>query len=457
MPNRHVIVGAGPAGLCAIETIRALSRDARITLVCDEPPYARMVLPYYMAGEVERAHLSTGDESWFRDLNVETVFGRRVSRVDPGSHQLTLDDDSTLAYDRLLLATGARTRAPAIEGCEGPGVLALWTLADAGEFLAAEKRDVVIVGAGFIAFTILDAVAGRADTLRFVEIESQVLPRMLDAVGAGLVESRLAERGIPVHKGVSVQRIEQAGSRRVLHCSNGERLECDLVILATGIRANLEFLEGSGVETGDGIRVDDHLRTNAPDVYAAGDVASGPDLMGGEARVQAIQPTAVDHGRVAGANMAGLDVEYSGSLTMNVVAAQGIEACSFGRWQESGDTVQVHNPVNAVYRKYVFDDDRMVGGALVGPTAAVSGLNDVGMLKGLIQTGVALGPWKAYLEENPLDLRRVFVASGAARALLDWNLLSGRVSEGGGYRAQKLPPVRGRSPHHATLVSHAPR
>ena len=105
----------------------------------------------------------------------------------------------------------------------------------------------------------------------------------------------------------------------------------------------------------------------------------------------------------------------------------------------------------------MFEDDRMVGGALVGPTAAVSSLNDVGMLKGLIQTGVELGPWKTYLEENPLDLRRVFVASGASRALLDWSLLSGRVSAGGGYRAQKLPPLRGRSRHHATLVSGAPR
>jgi hypothetical protein len=173
--------------------------------------------------------------------------------------------------------------------------------------------------------------------------------------------------------------------------------------------------------------------------------------------VQAIQPTAVDHGRVAGANMAGLDVAYSGSLTMNVVAAQGLEACSFGRWQEEGDVLAVENRANLVYRKYVFEGDRLVGGALVGPSAAVTNLNDAGMLKGLVQTGVPLGPWKDYLSENPLDLRRVFVASGAAKSLASWTLLAGRAASGGGFRAPALPPVRGRSPHHATLVAGAPR
>jgi hypothetical protein len=196
-------------------------------------------------------------------------------------------------------------------------------------------------------------------------------------------------------------------------------------------------------------------------VYAAGDVAQGLDLSTGERRVHAIQPTATDHGRVAGASMLGESVRYAGSLTMNILAAQGVEACSFGLWDGEGKRCTVvSNVSSAIYRKYVWGGetgDVLVGAALVGPNLAVSGTNDVGMLKGLVQTGVALGPWQSYLEENPLDLRRVYVASGAARRLLESTLLTGRASTGGGFRFPQLAPVRSRKPHHAELVTGAPR
>jgi hypothetical protein len=185
-------------------------------------------------------------------------------------------------------------------------------------------------------------------------------------------------------------------------------------------------------------------------------VAQAPDLLGGPRRVQAIQPVAVDHGRVAGANMAGHDVTYAGSLTMNILAAQDLEAVSLGRFDGSDDAVVVANAANHVYRKYVFEGDRLVGAILLGPTVAVTGMNDVGMAKGLIQTGVRLGPWKSYLGENPLDLRRPFVASGAARELLGSTLLAGRATGGGGFRFPPAPARRSRSRHHATLLSGAP-
>jgi NAD(P)H-nitrite reductase large subunit len=229
------------------------------------------------------------------------------------------------------------------------------------------------------------------------------------------------------------------------------------VILATGIRANLDFLEGSGVETDAGILVDGRMQSSAAGLYAAGDVAQGPVLHLSERRVHAIQPTAVDHGRIAAANMLGHDVVYEGSLLMNIVATQGLEMASFGLWEGQGlETTQVENSKRRTYRKYVWQDDRLVGGILVGPTHAMSGQNDVGMLKGLVQTGVELGPWKQYLQESPLDLRRVFVASGAAKQLAESTLLSGRASLGGGFRFKRLPARRPRKSHHAAIVADSP-
>lgn len=453
MALRHLIVGAGPAAQNAIETIRALDAEADILLVCDEPAYARMALPYYLMGTIGEAALATGDDAWWQELRVEARFGRRVESLEPEAQRVRLDDGSELDFDRMLLATGSSAARPAVPGADGPGVLDLWTLADARSFLGAPHRDVVVVGAGFIAFTVLDAVARRAERVRFVEIEPRVLPRMLDPASATLLEAKLAGAGIGLHTGTRLEGIESRGDRRQLALSDGTGLECDLVVMATGVRANTGFLAGSGIELDQAVLVDDHLRTSRAGVFAAGDVAQGPDLLGGPRRVQAIQPVAVDHGRVAGANMAGEDVAYAGSLTMNILAAQGLEAASLGRWEQNDDAVVVANAANHVYRKYVFEDDRLVGGILLGPTVAVTGLNDVGMLKGLIQSGARLGPWKHYLAENPLDLRRPFVASGAARELLRSSLLAGRLAGGGGFRQPRLPARRARTRHHATLLS----
>lgn len=452
---RHLIIGAGPAAQAAVETIRSLDAQATIDLVCGEPAYARMALPYFIQGTIEESALMTADGAWFESLGVTTHFGRRATALASDRDVVSLDDGSELAFDRLLIATGSRPRIPPIPGAEGPGCVSMWTLDDAKAFLAAEHREVAIVGAGFIAFTALDGVAEQADKVSFIEIEPQILPHMLDAQGATRFQAYLSARGIEAVTGTRVEAIESEGARRRVVLSDGKQIECDLVVLATGVQPNVEFLEGAGVEIEGGIVVDGRLASSRAGVFAAGDVAAGPDLLGGPNRVQAIQPTATDHGRIAGANMvdsaAGAGFEYAGSLTMNILAAQGFEAASFGAWEREEDVIRVES-AGHVYRKYVFEGDRIVGGILIGPTLAVSGVNDVGMLKGLVQTGVSIGPWRAYLEENPLDLRRVFVASGAAKALLGTHLLAGRASEGGGYRAGRLPPLRPRSKHHATLV-----
>jgi NADPH-dependent 2,4-dienoyl-CoA reductase/sulfur reductase-like enzyme len=330
----------------------------------------------------------------------------------------------------------------------------MWTLADANTLRAATGRDVVVVGAGFIGLIILDALLKRGCRVRFLEIAPQILPRMLDEAVAGLVAAHLRERDVELLTDTGLESVERRQGRLHLKLAGGTALECDQLVMATGIRANTEFLEGSGIASEAGILVGEQLETSAPAVFAAGDVAQGPDLLAGGTAVHAIQPTAIDHGRVAGANMAGQGVPYSGSLAMNVLHTRDLESCSFGLWHGDGhECTVVENSGDRIYRKYVWDDDRLVGGALVGPTAAVSGVNDVGMLKGLIQSGVALGPWKDYLQQNPLDLRRAFVASGATEKLLGTTLLTGRPSAGGGYRYPPLPPLRKRSPHHPVLTT----
>jgi NAD(P)H-nitrite reductase large subunit len=447
MATRHVVVGGGPAGLFAVETIRALDPAAAVTLVTDEPPYSRMVLPYYIAGEIPETQVFTGSDDHWARLRTSVVRGRRATGLDPRARRLTLADGDTIPYDRLLLATGSSPIRPDLAGADGERVHNLWTLADARRTIEVVRAvrpgappRVVFIGAGFIGFIVLNALAKLGCRLAVVEVEGQILPRMLDAEAASLGRRWLETRGVEVHTGVRAVAIGEAGHDKTVRLSDGTILNADLVVMAIGVRPNVELARAGGLRVERGIVVDRHLRTSAPDVHAAGDCAEGPDVSTGGLDVHAIQPTAVEHGRVAGANMAGQPIPYDGSLAMNILDVVGLQCASFGRWRSGGGSATaMTNAGRPLYRKLVWEGDRLVGAILLGPAEDVALLNDLGMIKGLIQARVALGPWAEELRRNPMDVRRAFVGAGGPAALLPRTLL-GRPLTDQRYRFAAGPP-----------------
>jgi NAD(P)H-nitrite reductase large subunit len=455
---RHVILGAGPAGINAIETIRQLDREASITLVSDEPAYARMALPYFLAREIPEAQLYTGSDAYFDRLRVERLIGRRAVRLDGASRSVTLDDGTVCPFDNLLIATGSSPARPPIAGADAKHVHDLWTLDDAiaVQSSARVKRPaVVLIGAGFIGLIILNALHKLGWRLALVELEGQILPRMLDRRGAEAAEAWLRSRGVGVYTGVTCTSIEPGRNPRVV-LSDGQTLSAHAVILSTGIRPNVQFLSGSGVAVERGIVVDHRMQTNLSGLYAAGDVAQGPNLLGGPPVIHAIQTTAVDQGRIAGANMAGQTRAYDGSLIMNILDVAGLHCASFGRWQETGDTTVTWNPGRPIYRKLVWEGTRLAGGIVVGPIEDTTMLPDVGMLKGLIQSQTELGEWKDYVKGRPWDLRRAYVGCGAASRLLA-KRTTGAASAPRGFRfveRARAHPAAGS--HHAALVGTRP-
>ncbi len=458
MPKRHVIIGGGPAGMFAIETIRDLAPQDEITLVSDEPAYSRMVLPYFMAGEIPEEHVFTGKDRYFESLRVKTLW-KRVGAIDPKAKRLTLADGSAIPFDTLLIATGSSPLKVDIPGATGPGVSNLWTLEDARGILSrikGRKAPVVFIGAGFIGFIVLNALAKVGCELSVVELEAQILPRMLDRRSAGLAAAWLEKKGITCYVGVRAIEIGDQAGQKVVRLSDGRSLTADLVVIAVGVRPNVDLLKGSGIRTNYGILVDDHLRTNSPDIYAAGDVAEGTDLSTGKPAVHAIQPTAAEHGRAVGANMAGRSVQYPGSLSMNILDIVGLQAASFGLWGSDGREITVaENAARPVYRKLVWDGDRIAGAIFLGPSSDVALLNDLGMVKGLIQTQTPLGEWKAYVQKNPTDIRRPYVASGAAVRLLGETLLGADASERR-HRYGDAKPESHPTPAHTIFVSTKP-
>lgn len=455
--SHHVIIGGGPAGINAIETIRGLDAGAALTLISDEPAYARMALPYFLAREIPEGQVHIGSEAYFDALGVQRRIGRRVTRIDGAGRTLQLDDGARLGFDTLLIATGSSPARLPIPGADGAHVHTLWTLADALQMTASaqtKRPSVVLVGGGFIGLIILNALQKLGWKLALVEMEGQILPRMLDRRGAEAAEAWLRQRGVDIYTGCTVRAIE--GSRKKLvSLSDGQTLSANVVILSTGVRPNVGFLNGSGIHVEQGVVVDARLQTNVPGIYAAGDVAQGPDVLGGPPAIHAIQPTAVDHGRIAGANMAGHPCRYAGSLLMNILDVAELHCASFGRWQEHDDATVVWNAARPIYRKLVWQGPRLVGGIMLGPIADTTMLTDVGMLKGLIQTQVDLAEWKQYLHERPWDLRRAYVASGAASKLMQQRTI-GTPSVPRRFHFNNLGPRETPGPHHADLVGTRP-
>ncbi|MFV2068494.1 MAG: NAD(P)/FAD-dependent oxidoreductase, partial [Pirellulales bacterium] len=430
MSLHHVIIGGGPVATNAIETIRQLETAAsRITLISDEPAHSRMALPYWLSGQMPREQAITADASTFQRLAVDARIGSRVTAIDPNRRCVTLDDSQTLAFDRLLIATGASPRDLAIAGADLPAVQPLWGLDDTQRMLEATGRigrpRIVMIGAGFIGLIMLAAMQKRGWQLTVVEQADHLLPRMLDTKAAKLAEEWLAAKEIELHCGTTVTSIDENkdGTQR-LSLANGLRLDADRVVVATGIEPNIELARKAGIATETGILVDTTMQTSASHLFAGGDVAQGPVLFSRKRAIHAIHPTAVDHGRVAGANMAGHGVNYPGSLSMNVLDACGLQLASFGAWSDDkAETTTIFHPDGYVYRRLVWSDDQIRGAIFVGRAHDMGMLTDVGMIKGIIQTGTRLGKWKTYLEGHPFDVRRAYVATGVAAHLARTTLI----------------------------------
>ncbi|MBM3584577.1 MAG: NAD(P)/FAD-dependent oxidoreductase [Alphaproteobacteria bacterium] len=406
----YVVVGAGPAGVIAAETLRRADPSGAVTLIGDEPaaPYSRMAIPYLLAGDIEPAgtHLRHGT-GHYRAHGIKVVKGRRVTRVAAKSRVLTLDDGAKVKYDKLLVATGSRPVRPPIKGIDLPGIESCWTLADAAAIArkAKPRSRVVLMGAGFIGCIILEALAARKVDLTVVEMADRMVARMMDRQGGDMIKRWCEGRGVKVLTSTRVEAIEKTKTGFRLAIGRRAALEADLVVCATGVAPNVEFLKGSGVETEFGILVDHGLRTSVPDIFAAGDVAQGPELITGKPEVHAIQPTASEHGRVAALNMAGVPSHYRGSLSMNVLNTLGLISSSFGHWQglPGGEIAEASDPDHFCYLRLCFKDDRVVGALALGLT------QHVGVIRGLVQTGLPLGPWKKALQRDPHQVMNAYL------------------------------------------------
>ena len=406
---KHVIIGSGPAGVIAAETLRKLSAADSITIVGAEPgpPYSRMALPYFLAGDVraDGTYLRHA-ENHYDELDIDLKIARVNEVSSKGS--LVLENGENLEYDRLLIATGASAIRPPIPGMDLPNIHNCWTLDDAHRILenASAGDRVVLLGAGFIGCIVLQALVEMQLDITVIELADRMLARMMDDAGGDMIRNWCESKGVKVRVGTEVTAASASNGAIAVELGDGSGIETDHIVCAAGVRPNIEFLNGSGIATDIGILVDHSLQTNVENIFAAGDVAQGPDLSTGEQQVHAIQPTASEHGRIAACHMAGQNAYYRGSLSMNVLNTLGLITSSFGIWDgvAGGERATAIDTNTNRYLRLEFKDDVLIGALAIGLT------EHVGVLRGLIQTGVRLGAWKQRLLQDPSLVMSAYLA-----------------------------------------------
>lgn len=415
---KHVILGNGPAGVIAAEIIRQRAPQDEIVMIGSEnaPPYSRMAIPYLLMGNIDESGTYLRKESnHFEKLKIEQVRGNAIS-IDAKAKKLFLEgqEGKPITFDRLLIATGSVPIQPPIPGIHLPGVHPCWTLEDARSIakLAKPGSRVLQMGAGFIGCIILESLASQKVELTVVEMGDRMVPRMMTAAAGGMIKQWVQDKGIQVYTDTKVQEITKSDPGLSVKLSNGKSIEVDLVISATGVRPNVDYLKTSGLEVGKGIFVNEQMQTSVADVYAAGDVTESIDFSTGARIVNAIQPNAAEQARIAAINMTGGKVQSLGALQINVLDTLGLISTSFGLWSGApgGDHVEMIDDVGHKYLRLEFLGDVLVGATCVGTT------EHIGVLRGLIQGKVALGEWKTLLMKEPAKAMEAYLAKGQAQS-----------------------------------------
>jgi len=400
---KYVIVGASAAGIGAVEAIREVDPVGTITVVSEEacPQYSRPMISDLVSGKANFEKMKCRDDQFWAKNGVQALTGRTAVSLNLADKYVALDKGELVNFEKLLVATGGKPFIPKIEGANKNGVFTFTTLSDA-ENLAAKvekAKSAVVIGAGLIGVSVTEALVKRGLKVTMVELQDKILSLILDPTASEMVENVIRKAGVTIATGQTVQRIigkpedDHAVGGAVL--TNGEQVQCDLVIIAIGVVPRTELVAGTDVKTNRGILVDRFMRTNVSDVYASGDVAEAYDFVFGENRLLPLWPLAQLEGKVAGYNMAGKKADYPGGTAMSALKYFGIPIISIGvanpKDPAAYESLVKHAPERNLYRKIVLKDNRIVGITLVND------IEQAGVLFHLMKNGVNVKKFKQKL------------------------------------------------------------
>lgn len=368
---KYVIIGNSIASVGCIEGIRKTDRDGSITVIGEEPyrTYCRPLISYLLMGRTTEEKMAYRDERFYSDNNVTCITGKKAIKVDPKQKLVTMEDGSSVPYDKLLVATGSRPFVPPMVGMDRiRKKFSFMTLDDAKTLEQSLTRHsrVLIVGAGLIGLKCAEGILDRVKSITVVDLAPRILPSILDETGSELVRKWLEDRGLVFHLADSVA--EFLDDTALL--KSGTVVPYDVVVLAVGVRPNTELLKEAGAEVGKGIKIDDRCATTIPDIYAAGDCTESHDITIDQDRILALLPNAFMQGECAGANMAGQEALFDKAIPMNAIGFFGLHVITAGSYIGDDRLYQSRNG----YKRLFIQDGLLKGYILVGDTVSRAGI-----------------------------------------------------------------------------------
>lgn len=400
---RYVIIGNSYAGVGAVEGIREIDGEGEITMISDEPylAYARPLISYNLAGQVASRNMYYRPAGFYKKNAVTLVLGKRVVSIDNARRRISLEDGAVVHYDRLLISTGGQPFVPPIKGLGARNVFSFTKWDDAKKIkrIAPGKKKAVVIGGGLIGLKAAEGLNDLGLEVTIVELGPRILAVALDEVSGAIVNGQLRENGIKLITGHTAKEILSDGKGSVcgILLDNDKKLGCEILIIAIGVKPNVDLVKNTPVRTNRGIVVDRRMMTSIRDIYAAGDVAEAPDILDNRDSVIAIVPLAYEQGRVAGCNMAGGQRAYAGGMGMNSVEVYGLPVMTMGITNQISERHEVKTfRKGKVYRKLVFEGNRLVGAVLV------SQIDYAGILTGFIRSRADIAHIKRELTDHVL-------------------------------------------------------
>ncbi len=377
-----VIVGSGLAGTIAAKTLRELSPDVGIDLLGEErhPYYPRPNLIEYLAGRLPRERMFAFPEGWAGKQRIGLRPGATVARIVPGEKRIETSAGESIAYDALLLATGARPLRPPVAGADKKGVFVLRTLDDAEALLdhLRDRRRAAVLGGGLLGLEIARALRLREAEVQVIEFFDRLLPRQLDPAAAAVLKAQIEATGIAVRLGTVTEEILGGDEVRGLRFRSGDEVAADAVVLAAGIAPETALAKEAGLAVGRGVVVDDRLRTSDPAIFAAGDAAEHAG------KTYGIIPAAFEQARAAAHNMLGLDMPYAGTAPYNTLKVSGLYVTSAGDVAGDGpgsESLVRSEPGKGLYKKLVLREGRLVGAIWMGTKKGAAEISRLVALK----------------------------------------------------------------------------
>ncbi len=411
--SKYVIVGASAAGIGAVEAIREVDPIGPITVISEEqcPQYSRPMISDLVSGKANFEKMMCRDDQFWQKNEVQALTGRTAVSLNLAEKWVALDKGDHVNFEKLLIATGGKPFIPKIEGADKDDVFTFTTFSDAEHLLAKVENatSAVVIGGGLIGVSVTEALVKRGLKVTMVELKDTILSLILDPTASEMVENVIRKAGVTIVTGQSVQRVigkpedDLAVGGAVL--TNGDQVQCDLVIIAIGVIPRMELVSGTDVKTNRGILVDRFMQTNVSDIYASGDVAEAYDFVFGENRLLPLWPLAQLEGKVAGYNMAGKKADYSGGTAMSALKYFGIPIISIGianpKEDDAYEILTKHDPERNLYKKIVLKDNMIVGITLVND------IEQAGVLFHLMKNGANVKKFKQELLSEDFCLATV--------------------------------------------------